>query len=388
MKLLKRILFIIALLNSQWVLAEEERPQINLMKEVFENHKNYSLSLAVEKSGSDLYLIIEMDHNPARQAFVLDFADLGRDVLLYNAVRENREFGIQNKLAVNLPLIEALDPRFHSEVTLIKDSQSFRSYQRINLSQTLRALAKKGWIVDSNHNSFEVSQVEKVNLLFTESASLESTLRFQTTGFDLQKLAEGEVVQIFGEKPVSDIAEKDLYRIGDRVKVLPGQKVPYARPGQQWVEIPEQKFRTMELIGELKVGDRYLVHGSQPQKYMPKLTNENWRWQLVGENQRGSEYVIEELPPKLSESLMGRYVLSIVQNLEGQWSGLNQIKNLAHFLSDSPLEVRSDRVLSTATLLSTAMPSEMMDILLKEQDAFRKGAQLGSPQRMKCFQIF
>lgn len=348
------------------------QPQLDLGSFLFFENAELNFSLGLEKTKGEVFLILEMDHNPSRNEFVLRFDRVAQDVKVQMLQRENAFFGFNNKLVLNLPLIEVNTVNPHS-ARFVMDAENHRTSQRINLTKLMNELAKETMLFDEKGNLYRAEDIREV-ILMTKKSFIEKGEGqvLNQTRIVLDELQNERIVQLIGEKPLSDIVDAKRYRVGNNIKLREGYKLPHRTADTQWVALPHlstSEYVTYKLVKNPELGQRYLVKSGLElsERVLPKIP-EGLQWVKEAESAKQTVYVLKEKFTGVSSQTLARYVNSLVMSL-AQSTPETALSSVLTSLRMMPLQMEEARMESMAkSILTLESPEQVLDFLTKEQE--------------------
>jgi hypothetical protein len=352
------------------------RAPMDLNSYIFNLDPSLNISLGLEINKGDIFLIIEMDHNPTRSEFTFRYDVLvpGFKAAIVNL--ENQQFGFHNKPVARLPMIE-LEPSTTSSAKFIIGSETHRTYQRVNLSKVLRELFNSGLLLDENALLHNVSDIMEIAILTNRPISQDSNIRTMNEVRILPgKYSENKVYQIFGDQILADISEQAEYQVGDQIKLKPNYKIPHRSSDTQWIILPEnsnEDFLVYQLIANPKVGDLYTIPAIAEgmERVLPKL-KQGYVWVKLSQDENSITYSLAQTNAILSPSILLRYIRSmIIAVTAAEEKKSDPIPLIKEHILKIPIKFQQDRLENLFKTIETSTSvEEMVRALMIEQYYF------------------
>ena len=358
-----------ALLQPASLTAQDTKPEsIDLREFVLNLEPDLKFSMGVERQNGELYLIIEMDHNPGRNSIVLTPEQAGIKPQLVGVARGNRRIGFNNDPFVLLPILEVTGVEGTDRPTrFISGSKEMRTQQKINLTEVVEALAVAGRLFDPvNGSLYKASDIEKVGLIVSE-AKEGGHNKVEVIKFAFADVKESEVLQIKGEVPLSDIEEKSRYVIGDRVEVKVDFKVPAAGRGTHWSlqSFSSDGSANYKLVPMPKLGDKYSLPIEAAASFLPKA-KKGTQWVKLSENNKRQVFQLVETVKLVGESVLARYVEAYNTSVKGR-SKIEASLSTADFIKNLPFKVPKEFRSSVVKIITEAEPGQILPLLIQLQ---------------------
>lgn len=345
---------------------------LDLPSKVFSLDPSLNISLGVEVTNGETYLIIEMDHNPLRNGFIFRFDLLYPGLKTDTVALKNEFFGFKNRPVAQLPLIEVES----ENARFITNSSKHRTHQRVNLSKVLRELEDIGRLMTADEQKYSPNDIKEYLLLVKKPSSKNgkdfslSTLQINPSTLEIDKIH-----QIYGSETLTDLKELNSYKVGDVISVPQDHKMPYRSHSTQWVLLPKKSTSSKsvyKLISNPQVGDQYKVSTSfeNLEKALPKA-KAGFLWVKVNEENGVSTFSLARENAKLSPNVLMKYLKHFSKNvaLESQ-NGVDIEAHLPELLKKYiPIDFIEERLPALAdTFINAKHPTEMLVALMQEQE--------------------
>ncbi len=335
------------------------------------------MSIGFEIINGEVFLILEMDHNPTQDEFTFGFYKAYPEVKKFNVIKENKSFGFNNKPVALLPMIEIHNSETGA-VKFISDSEVYRTHQRINISDLVKEQSDLGILRDPEGKLYRYDDILEIQVLalkaFNESRP--SIREYKSLKIPFRETKEGQIHQIYGTEPLTDLSEIGRYNVGDKIQIGVEFKIPYHSKDTQWVIRPEQsdaELLTYELILNPKVGDRFTVpsNGLNLEQVLPQLKS-GYFWFPLEVTESATNYVMAPENAKLSPNIIYKYIQSMLKNVgSAHQNGQDINQALKDFLKNSPLKIRPDRLEFVTEEISKMNQIEpILQLLMTEQYNF------------------
>lgn len=353
------------------------KPQIDLVSILFNFDPELNVSLGIERTDEDTYLIVEMDHNPTRSGFVFRFDQVYPGLITDTVVVGNGVFGFRNKPTAQLPMIETREQL----AKFILGAKKNRTHQRINLSKATRELAEIKRLMSSDGTHFTPKEIKDFQLLVKKAGGQGADILELKT----ERLPKNKIHQIRGTEVLTDLVELAHYSVGQEIKLKAHYKMPYRSSHTQWVIIPEKSDQmglAYKLVNNPVVGDLYEVAtvAEDMDRVLPK-TKQGFSWVKVHEHDGVSTFSLARDGVRLSPKILMNYVYhlsDLIQQADLQNQDLETV--LPQILQDQiPIAILEQRMSYVVSeILAASSPMHVLQILLREQNLF-KTVELVSP---------
>lgn len=350
--------------------AKEKPFDINTL--IFKAEAELNFSAGIERKNGEIFLIVEMDHNISRNRFILGLEFMqGQPIAV---MRESLAYGFANKPVVYLPLIEApAEAGLNNEsVKFLADSSNNRTYQRINLTEVLNGLSSQGRLVDVRTGDlFQAKEIMELSLLVLEAKGENAPMDMSPLRFLLDSLKEGEILQLKGNQPLSDLSERSQFKLGSTVSLEANYKLPKAKEGQHWKPV------SVEANGEIvykltknpsKIGESYALPKGLGFEFLPE-TPKGLMWLSTGEANSVQQFQLIEAYNGLSPNILGRYVMALVQSLEQVTTEAEFNNKIEEFFKKLPFEIEEGRKEQLIERMKTGNIEMFLPLLMREQQA-------------------
>src|SRR5690606_24439393 len=121
---------------------------------------------------------------------------------------------------------------------------------------------------------YQAKEIMELSLLVLEAKGENTPMDMSPLRFLVDSLKEGEVLQLKGEQPLSDLSERSQFKIGDTVTLEANYKLPTTADGQHWKPVGVEA--NSELVYELtknpsKKGDAYQLPEGMGFEFLPEI---------------------------------------------------------------------------------------------------------------------